>query len=173
MFLRICASVFVIVGCGWMGMQYGSGFGRRVRQLQELQNTMLQFEYDIDYLGIPIEQTIEKLSKNSGGELREVFSYMAKRLKNGPVFSMENLWMRALERFGDEFMLTEADIQILRDFARLLGTGSRENELNNIKVTMMRLKIAEDEARAQASKNSKMYRGLGILLGVFLVIILI
>ena len=173
MFLKVCASIFILVGCGWMGMQYGIGFGRRVRQLQELQNSMMQFEFDIDYLGTPVEQTIEKLSKSTSCELREFFSYLADRLRGGPVFSMENLWMRALDRYSDELMLTEADIQILRDFARLLGTGNREKELNNIKVTSMRLKIAEDEARALAAKNSKMYRGLGILLGVFLVVILI
>ncbi len=173
MFLKVCASVFVLVGCGWLGMQYGTGFGRRVRQLQELQNSMMQFEFDIDYLGTPVEQTIEKLSKSTSSELGDVFSYMAERLKGGPVFSMENLWIRALERYNDELMLTQSDIQILRDFARLLGTGNREKELNNIKVTSMRLKLAEDEARMQALKNSKMYRGLGILLGVFIVVMLI
>jgi stage III sporulation protein AB len=171
--LRVCASALVLVGCGWLGMQYGTGFGRRVRQLQELQNSMMQFEYDIDYLGVPIEQTIEKLSKNSCGELKEVFLYMDRRLKNGPVFSMEKLWMRALERYEDNLMLTKSDVQIIRDFAGLLGAGSREKELNNIKVTSMRLKLAEDEARALEVKNSKMYRGLGLLLGVFIVVMLI
>ncbi len=173
MLLKLCAAVFVLVGCGWLGVQYGTGFGRRVRQLQELQNSMMQFEFDIDYLGTPVEQTIEKLSKSAENELGEVFSYMAHRLKGGPVFSMENLWMRALERYSHELMLTDSDIQIIRDFAKLLGTGNREKELNNIKVTSMRLKLAEDEARALFAKNARMYRGLGVLLGVFIVVMLI
>ena len=173
MLLNMCAAMFILCGCGWLGMQYGTRFGRRVCQLQELQNSMMQFEFDIDYLGTPVEQTIEKLSKNAESELGEVFSYMSHRLKGGPVFSMENLWMRALERYSHQLMLTESDIQIIRDFAKLLGTGNREKELNNIKVTSMRLKLAEDEARALAAKNSKMYRGLGFLLGVFIVVMLI
>ena len=37
----------------------------------------------------------------------------------------------------------------------------------------MRLKIAQDEARCDAGRNVKMYRGLGVLIGVFMVIVLL
>ena len=86
---------------------------------------------------------------------------------------MKKLWERALHRFSDELFLTCDDIGVLLDFSKNLGSGDRSCEKNNIRHALSRLKIAEDEAREVAVRNEKMCRGLGLLAGVFVVIVLI
>ena len=78
-----------------------------------------------------------------------------------------------MQKYNESLNLTDGDIQIITDFFKTLGSGDREKEKNNIRITALRLKMAVEEAKIEAEKNSKMYRGLGFLSGIFLVIVLL
>ena len=163
----------ILICSGYLGILFSGRFKKRVRQLEELQNAMLQLEFDIDFLNVTLCEAFEGIAKNTDGILKEVFFYVADRLQKSPGCDMQRLWQRAMIKYSDDLALTEEDIQIIRDFSKTLGSGNREKEKNNIKVTQMRLKIAVDEAVSEAKKNIKMYRGLGLLSGVFMVIVLV
>lgn len=174
MMLKVFAGGTVLFCCGMLGMLFANGYKKRVVQLVEIQNAIMQLEYDIDFLSIPLSESFEKLAKaSSEGALKEIFSYIWQRLKNYGSTDIKKLWYRAFERMEGELYLNCEDKRILLDFAENLGKGNREQEKNNIKAVLMRLKICEEEARAEAKCNVKMYRGLGMLLGVFIVIVLV
>lgn len=173
MILRCLAACVILMGCGFLGIAFAGRFKSRVRQLELLENVMQQLEFDIDYTNITLAEAFERIAANTEGVLREVFGYASRRLKTSPGCDMERLWRRAFTKYRDELALTDNDIQIFLDFSKSLGTGNREKEKNNIKVTAMRLKMSVTEAHTEAEKNMKMYRGMGFLLGIFMVIILV
>ena len=173
MVLRTVACFSLILGCGGIGMFFSNRFKARVRELELLQNAITELEFDIDFLNITLDRSFEKLAKNSDGPLKEVFSYVAYRLRENPGSDMGRIWKRAIFKYNQSLSLTASDVQILMDFSKNLGAGSREKEKNNIKLASMRISIALDEARLDAQRNTKMYRGLGFLAGIFMVIILL
>ncbi|MBR5614163.1 MAG: stage III sporulation protein AB [Clostridia bacterium] len=171
--IKLITGAVVLAGCAALGMFFASGFRRRVQQLVELENVFAQLEFDIDYLSIPLDESFEKAAKNSCGAISEMFLYITDRLRKNRCCDMQMVWKRAIDRSKDDLFLSDDDKRILTDFSKTLGSGNKEKEKNNIKMTLMRLKLAEDEARTAAECNVKMYRGLGILTGVFIVIVLI
>ena len=173
MFFRLIFGVVLFFSCGYTGILMSYKFKNRVLQLEELQNMLMQLDFDIDYLGIPLGKSFEKISKNIDSELKNVFAYIAKRLNDNPGCDMQKLWKRAFDKYSIDLSLNNEDVFALTEFSKTLGTGSRENEKNNIKITQMKLKILQENARCIAEKSIKMYRGLGFLTGGFLVIVLL
>lgn len=171
MLLRLSVSLALLLSCGYAGIIFSKKFQNRVVQLAELQSALVQLEFDIDYLCVPLGDSFSKIAQNTDSKLKDVFGYISKRLKNNPGSDMYALWKRAFSKYRVDIALNSEDIDTITEFSKMLGSGSRENEKNNIKITQMRLKILQENARCDAEKNIKMYRGLGFLAGVFLVII--
>lgn len=173
MITHIAAYAAILIGCAYLGALFASKFKKRVEQLTELKCALAQLEFDIDFLNTPIYESLEKAAERSSGGVALVFAYIARRLRDERCVNMGKLWMRAVRLYRTELFLSDEDIKILTDFAENLGCGNREKEMNNIKAAVMRLGVAENEARTAASGGVRMYRGLGILCGVFLVIVLL
>ena len=138
-----------------------------------MSDALRQLEFDIDFLGITLAESFERIAFNFDGAVGQVFEYTAALMKKKKCSDFLNIWNSAISAYGGELYLRESDRSILAEFARNLGAGDRESEKNNIRAALMRLKLAEDEARCDEKRNVKMYRGLGFLFGVFAVIVLI
>jgi len=171
--IKLLACAAILGSCSGLGILFAAGFKKRVKQLAELENAFVQLEYDVGFLNIPLDEAFEKISKNSNNGISDIFKYISYRLKKNKCCDMPKVWKRAIERSEYDLYLNDADKQILLDFSKTLGQGNSEKEKNNIKLTLMRLKIAQTEALTAASSNVKMYRGLGVLVGAFIVILLL
>ena len=69
--------------------------------------------------------------------------------------------------------LNEEDKQILMGLNKLLGKTNLEGQISEIQLTSNFLNHQIEKAQTEEEKNRKMYRTLGITLGLAIVIILI
>lgn len=173
MTVRLAASLVILVGCAYLGFSIASAFRRRARQLEEFYLVIKQMEFDIDFLNMPLYEAFKRVSGICEGGVKNVIDYVGGSLTENHCVDMHSLWKKAFERFEHNLELNEADKRIMLDFAKNLGCGDRVREKNNINAAAMRLKVAGDEARTTAEVNGKMYRGLGVLGGIFVVIVLL
>lgn len=171
--IRFMASAAILAGCGYCGMLFASALKKRCEQLETFGRMLDLLEFDIVFLNIPLVEAMEKLSQSSKGVFRAFFEFIAREMKAMRCGDMRGLWQRAFERFDGELFLKDEDIRILTEFSQNLGSGDKTSEKNNIRAAAMRLKTAEEDARELARVNMKAYRGLGLLSGAFLVILLI
>ena len=156
-----------------MGLLLADTFKRRVAQLEDCQNVLSALEFDIGFMNMPISEALMRCGDRAKGGIRDVLMYVCDRLSEDRCRDMQGLWKRALDRFGQELCLTDEDKKILIDFSKALGSGDCANEINNIKMASARLSVAQNDARELAKRNVKVYRGLGLLSGIFIVIVLI
>lgn len=173
MIIHLLASGAILLGCAYLGILFASSYRRRVEQIVEFENVLMQLEFDIDFMGVTLDESLEKIVKNCNGGVQDVLRYVCERLRKDRFNDMPKLWERGFKRFKSDIFLTDEDMGILIEFSKTLGCGDKTREKSNIKMASMRLKLAEEEAREEAKRNMKMYRGLGLLTGVFLVIVLI
>ena len=171
--LRLAVCGEISVGCGYLGLLFSDSYKRRVAQLEDLQNVLSALEFNIGFMNLPLREALIRCGEGANGGIRDVMMYVCDRLSEDRCSDMQGLWKRAFDRFGQELCLTQEDKKILIDFARALGSGDCANEINNIKMALARLSVAENDAREIAKRNVKMYRGLGFLAGIFIVIVLI
>lgn len=173
MIARFAAGLTVLLGCGYFGILLASNYTKRVRQITEFEEAIKQLEFDIDFLNLPLLESLEKTVRSVQGTVKEILRYICERMCEDRCADSERIWHRAFKKFRYELAMTDDDVKILLDFSKNLGSGDKYSEKNNIRATLMKLKLAEDEAREIAKTNVKMYRGLGFLTGIFIVLILI
>ena len=171
--MNVAAYAIIFVGCGYLGILFSLSFKKRVTQLEDFRHIVKQLEFDIDFLNTPLCDSLKRLSNLCDGGIGDVITYVYKGLSVGGCVEMKRLWKDAVERFEYELALNDEDKKIIIEFAGSLGCGDRIREKNNIKATAMRLDVAIDEARGLAVTNSRMYRGLGFLTGIFIIIVML
>ena len=172
MTVRIVASIVILLGCAYLGILFAASFRKRVKQLEELCFIINQMDFDIDFLNIPLSESLKRISGMCEGGVKRVVEYVRMGMNESKCLDMHGLWKKAFERFEYDLALNESDKNIILDFSKNLGSGDRIREKNNIKAATMRLEVACREAKDYATTNSRMYRGLGILAGIFIVIVL-
>lgn len=162
----------IILGGGYLGMIYASRFDCRVRQLEAFRSALSQLEFDIRFLSLPLTEALDKVAESQNGAVRKIFRETADGLSRKKGARVSALWVGAIEKYRAQLCLTEQDLQAVNSFSHSLGSGDTESEIGNIRAAQMRLQVAEDAARAQAQKNVRLYRGLGLLAGIFAAILL-
>ncbi len=171
--LRLSACAVILVGCGYLGASLAAGFKKRTESLSLFSDALRRLEFDIDFLNITLAESFGRISHDFDGAIGEIFGYVAKNMSEKKYADFFGIWNNAVAAYGAELFLNDSDRAILSEFARNAGGGDRANEKNNIRAALMRLRLAEDEARDEEKRNVKLYRGLGFLFGVFAVIILV
>ena len=69
--------------------------------------------------------------------------------------------------------LKQEDLNIIKDFGKTLGQTDLQGQLSKTKLTLQFLEKQIEESQLEENKNKKLYKTLGVLTGVGLVVILI
>jgi len=111
--------------------------------------------------------------KSSGSEVAEFFRLTVRNLKFDNSINAAQAWEKAVVEGIRNTALNREDREILISFGKLLGSSDREGQIKNIRLTVSQLSLQEQKAEEIRKKNETMYRSLGILGGLAIVIIAI
>lgn len=164
--------MIIIFGSAYIGITYASKYEIAVNQISSFINAFKMLEFDISFLKLPLGDTFERVSKSQSGTVKKIFEFMSKELLDKKSDNAGELFKKSLNIYSKELMFGEEVKNILYDFSENMGCMDAENEIANIKSACVKLKYFENEAREFAKKNVKMCRGLGLLVGMFIVILL-
>lgn len=173
MLIKIFGSAIVLVSSTLIGLLMASKYKTRVRQLKEIRNSFQMIETEIFYTATPIIEVVEKISKRSPQPLCEVFDDISKNLKKREGESLGDIWRRAFERKKGYMAFIQEDLEVIYFFGSILGTSDRQSQLKNAKLVQSQLLKLEEYAEREWMKNERLYRNLGILSGLAIIIILI
>ena len=144
----------------------------REKNLGILCNALRQLLFNIQFLNLPLAESFKNISKNENNTVGRFFYHISNEMAENKRDTY-SLWRESIEFFKEELMFKMTETEILLDFSKRLGTGDKNNEISNIECTIMRLKSIEEEATTECKGNVKVFRGLGTLTGVFIVILLL
>lgn len=173
MLFKIAGSIIVILSCTFLGCILSADCKRRPRQLRELQSMLQMFENQISYLSDVIVEAFERISKVGCNETCIFFSRTVEILKEERSISASQAWEKAVRQNIRKTSLNQEDEEVLLGFGRILGSSDLEGQIKNIRLTLGQLKLQEGKAEDSRSKNENMYRSLGILGGIAVVIVLL
>ena len=72
-----------------------------------------------------------------------------------------------------DISITQEDKDILKELGKVLGQTDADSQVNEIEVTESFLNMQIEKAEEARKKNQKMYKTLGVVVGLVFVIILI
>lgn len=172
MYFKVILSAVLIFGCGYIGILLGRADTMRARQLDSLNLALKTLEINVSYQNARLSEALSRVCC-ADKTVENVFICIAGHMKNEKGLSVKDAWRLSVRENEHGLYINEDDTEIMLNFMESLGSGDRDSELNNIKMTRQRLTQIYDEARERAAKNSKLYKSCGFLIGAMAALILI
>ncbi len=171
-FIRIASLAAVVLGGGYIGMLFASRLAWRAKQLEQLILIITQIGFNINFLKMPLAKALSGAASGRYGEVGQVFLSAADGIADegmAPSAALE----RAVLRSRSNLCITDEDIEILMEFAKNLGLGDVKSEMNNIDAAQARLTLARSMAEGERESKSKLCKGMGLLCGMLVALILL
>lgn len=169
--MKIFGAMVVIAASTMAGWIYSSLLKKRVKNLGDLIQALHWLMTEIGYATVPLMEASSKISGRIQGEARIVFSGFTEELHASDGLIADEAWQKNLVNCRKNLFLHNDDWVILENFGRTLGNTDREHQVSAIRQNLELLKLQEEEAIKNQKKNEKLYRYLGIAIGVLVVLL--
>ncbi|MDR3552712.1 MAG: stage III sporulation protein AB [Clostridia bacterium] len=171
MFLKVVGMILLFLVCVGAGMFAAQKLVRRASQLEALIGAVGFISTEIRYSATQMNVLLARLDAMAEYGRLKIFGFCGAGLDGRR--GLSSVWESALEQSRPYLSLEEADYEALRVFGRSLGATDVEGQLANCEncraLLTQRLGVAREDQR----RRGKMYSSLGVLTGVFFLILLI
>ena len=140
----------------------------RVKELKDFNNALNIIESKIKFTYEPLPEIFLQTSRLLSENISKIFIRASKNMKE---LSAEEAWNKSIEKSNT--YLNKEDIENIKNFGKMLGKTDKEGQVSHLELSRTFIEIQIEKARKEEEKNSKLYKTLGVVCGLALVIILI
>ena len=140
----------------------------RVNELKEFKNALNMFKTKIRYTYAPLPEIFTEIAENVDSNISNVFKKASEKMEICPAGEAWDLALRI-----EDLNIDDEDRIALKNLSKMLGKTDLEGQLNQIEMTSDFLDSQIKKAETQKAKSEKMYRTLGMVIGMAIVIILV
>lgn len=164
--ILIYSAIFLV--CSTIGILKSQKYTYRVNELKEFKNALNMFKTKIRFTYEPLPEIFSQISNNSDSNIASIFKIASYNMK---FFPAGDAWNRAMDT--DILNINLEDKKIIKNLSKLLGATDIDGQLSQIELTLGFLEEQITKAEKEREKNESMYRKLGMIVGLGIVIILI
>lgn len=151
-----------------IGLIISKMYENRVNELKEFKSIFNIMKTKIKFTYEPLREIFLQISKDNNTKIEKIFGQMACQIQYEQV---EKVWSTAIQKA--DISINQEDKNIIKKLGKLLGQTDVEGQISEIEVTENFLDMQIEKAEDEKKKNQKMYKTLGVVLGLVFVIILI
>lgn len=150
-----------------IGLIISKIYENRVNELKEFKNVLNIMKTKIKFTYEPLEEIFKQISKDNSTPIEKIFEKMSNQIS----FKQANeVWTNCIQEA--DISINQEDKDILKKLGKLLGQTDVEGQVSEIEITQSFLDMQIEKAEEEKRKNQKMYKTLGIVIGLVFVIIL-
>ena len=162
------ALLMIIFGLStFIGNTIANTYDNRVKTLKEFRGILNIIKTKIKFTYEPLAEIFKQISNKSETQIEKLFNKMVNQLTD---FQTREVWENCLQE--TELAINQEDRDILKKLGKMLGQTDVEGQVSEIEVTENFLNMQINKAEEEKKKNQKMYKTLGICMGLFFVILL-
>ena len=150
------------------GKMISNKYSSRVTELKEMKNGLNMFMTKIKFTYESIPESFEEIGENLNGKIGKIFKTASEKMQNK---SAGEAWEEAIEE--QETALKKEDKDIISKLGRMLGKTDLEGQVSEIKLVLNFLNTQIELAEEEKQKNEKLYKTLGGVIGLAIVILLV
>lgn len=158
----------IFLGCTYVGMIISNKYKNRVNDLKEFKSMLNIMNTKIRYTYEPIGEIAYSISKISQNSVSNIFKEICNQLKTKHI---SDAWNSAIDIYGNNF--SKEDKTLIKSMGKMLGKTDVNGQLCEINQAEEFLKIQIEKAEKEKEKNEKLYKSLGMSIGLAIIIILI
>lgn len=156
----------IIIISSYIGILKSKTYENRVIELNQFQNALVMFKSKIEFTYEPLKNIFEDISKVIYSKEDNIFKKTIQKEE-----SIYDAWSNAIDE--SKTFMTSEDKEIIRMMGKLLGKTDIKGQVNEILLTESLIKKQIEKAEYEKNKNVKLYKTMGVVLGIGICIILI
>lgn len=169
--IKILIYSFIFLLSSLIGFLTSKKYINRVNELKEFKNSLNQFKAKIKYTYEPIPDIFLEISNSlnkNNLNISNVFKIASNKME---LLSAGDAWNIALQM--NELNINDEDRTVLRGLSKLLGKTDINGQISQIEITQNFLETQILKAEKEKEKNEKLYKTLGMIIGLVIVIVLL
>lgn len=153
-----------------MGNRYSKKYSNRVNELERMNNMLNVFRAKIKFSCLAIQDVFSQIYEDNKNNIGMIFNNANKYMEQN---TASTAWQMALDSSKENTSLTYEDYETLASLGKMLGNTDVGGQVSQIELTKELLQKQIKEAQEEKKKNSKLYKTLGLTVGLAVAIILI
>ncbi len=173
MYLKFLGASLIIFAAYTYGYSISSLYRNRVSQLKELLLGLEMFLAEVNYGLTPLPQAFMHIGHKLKEPVGKLFSDAAALMQKSRGLSARECWKKALKNNSGALEFSRDGMELMDRLGLVWGKGDKSGQLRQIALIQELLRQALREAQNEYQKNDKMWKYLGLLGGLTLVIFLL
>lgn len=164
-------AILLIIATSAIGFEKSSRLKKRPLQILHLKSALQIMEAEIVYSQHLIADVCLRISTQVKAPINHFFQQIGEKMD---VYDdLSYLWVSELDQLKTYSALEPDELNILKQFGQTLGHFDLVNQQKQIELAIVYLDRILLDAQSNYSVFSKVYRGIGVLSGVLIALILI
>lgn len=167
--LKTAGLLLILATCVWTGAYFSARVRRRPREIKRFIRLFTAIQSEIEFALRPTDALLRKLAAQSEFSDFRFLQTVNQLFQNGA--SLQHAWEKAAKELQKSGILQQEEITLIRSFCSAFGNTDRAGQRANCMYFIAQLESVEATALTASRKKGGLYRMLGVLGGIFLVIL--
>lgn len=166
--IKYIAILIILLISTAIGYLISKKYSNRVKELKEMQNAINILENKIKFTYEPLPEIFIQISNLLKNNIGQIFQRASEDIRKT---TANEAWENAINHSNTN--LTKQDIETINHIGKLLGKTDKDGQVSQLELSKTFLSSQIEKAEIEEKKNSKMYKTLGTVVGLAIMIILI
>jgi|LSQX01.3.fsa_nt_gb stage III sporulation protein AB len=173
MLIKLLGCGIVLFSTTFIGYHAANKYSKRLETLRALQISLEMLETHISFSATVLPDAFEKIANTSVEYVNELFLSVSKLLRKRLGMTAKEAWNKSLVSLKQKLYIEKEDEDILKALGNSLGNTDCENQIRIIELTRSKLNMLEKKADVLKQKNDRLYKTLGVLSGLLIILLLV
>ena len=175
MLLKYLGAALILISAPGLGMYLAGQWKERLRLLEKLRQMIYFLKGEITYSHAPLAEALERVGRRSGGPLGDMFVRAAERICTQEGESLQEIWSgetRTMAAGAKNLPLTRTDLEQFTALGEHLGYLDVDMQERTLLLYLEQLDLSIEYLQAHRQEKCRLYTSLGVMGGIFLVIVM-
>lgn len=170
--IKLIGAVFVIFAGTMLGFYQSLQLISRVRQIRQTIQALQRLETEILYGYTPLPEALAGIAASIQGPVSGLFAGAAEGLAAGNADTVQTSWSQSMATGWSHTAMKRNEREALLALGSVLGRSDRTDQAKHLRLTVGVLQAEEAAAGEDNRRYGTMWRSLGLLSGVLIVILM-
>lgn len=157
---KMIGGLLIVLACTSLGVEKSKELSRHRRELEELLQIFTFIQVRMECLKLPFDELFANMRS-------EWLSDLSRELRKHQRNTFEEIWISSIDLHFKDSYLTKSEFEELKQI------GKHISRPEAIRLYLTQLENAIQITREEEKEKKKLYQSMGIMLGLFLVLVLI
>ncbi len=171
--LKLAGAATVCISAAVFGICLAGELKEKVRLLEEFRRCFFMIRGEIRFSNATLSEAFMSIENRGAEPLPRFFGEMGKLLEENPERGLGTIWREQTAEIFGKSVFSGEELQWISGLGERLGYLDRETQLGTLEMILEQLEAKEAEADRIYADKGKVYRCVGAMSGILVVLLLL